>query len=59
MADGGGNMANKVVKTIPATKPMHSTAFQASTQKRRVAAYARVSTDNEHKEAGGLYEDDR
>ena len=51
MADGGGNMANKVVKTIPATKPMHSTAFQASTQKRRVAAYARVSTDKEEQES--------
>ena len=44
-------MANKVVKTIPATKPMHSTAFQASTQKRRVAAYARVSTDKEEQES--------
>ncbi len=51
MVDGGGNMANKVVKTIPATKPMHSTAFQASTQKRRVAAYARVSTDKEEQES--------
>lgn len=44
-------MAGKVVKMTPATKPMHSTPFQSATKKRRVAAYARVSTDKEEQES--------
>ena len=44
-------MADKVIKTIPATKPMHATPFQSATRKRRVAAYARVSTDKEEQES--------
>lgn len=44
-------MAGKVVKMTPATKPMHSTPFQSTTKKRRVAAYARVSTDKEEQES--------
>ena len=43
-------MAGKAVKTIPATKPLHATEFQTLTKKRRVAAYARVSTDKEEQE---------
>lgn len=44
-------MAGKVVKMTPATKPMHSNPFQSATKKRRVAAYARVSTDKEEQES--------
>lgn len=44
-------MAGKVVKMTPATKPLHTTPFQAATKKKRVAAYARVSTDHEEQES--------
>lgn len=43
-------MAEKVVKKIEATKPLYSTNFQSFSGKRRVAAYARVSTDKEEQE---------
>lgn len=49
--NGGGIMAGKNIKVTPATKPMHSTPFQSTTKKRRVAAYARVSTDKEEQES--------
>lgn len=44
-------MAGKNIKVTPATKPMHSAPFQSTTKKRRVAAYARVSTDKEEQES--------
>ena len=37
----------KTITTIPATKHIHSVARTAANTKRRVAAYARVSTDME------------
>ncbi len=43
-------MARKEVKVIAPTKPLHSTQFQDLTKRRRVAAYARVSTDKEEQE---------
>ena len=43
-------MAEKNVHKIEATKPLHSTDFQNLIKKRRVAAYARVSTDKEEQE---------
>lgn len=43
-------MAEKIIKKIEATKPMHATSFQSMSGKRRVAAYARVSTDREEQE---------
>lgn len=43
-------MGNKKVTVIEATRPLHSTEFQNITKKRRVAAYARVSTDKEEQE---------
>ncbi len=43
-------MADKKVKKIEATRPLHSTDFQNLMRKRRVAAYARVSTDKEEQE---------
>ena len=44
-------MADKKIKVTPATKPMHSTPYQSITRKKRVAAYARVSTDKEEQES--------
>lgn len=44
-------MAEKKIKKIEATKPLYSTSFQSFSQKRRVAAYARVSTDKEEQES--------
>ena len=44
-------MADKKIKVTPATKPMHSTTYQSSMRKKRVAAYARVSTDKEEQES--------
>ena len=44
-------MAEKAVKVIAASKPIHTTQFQSRTQKKRVAAYARVSTDKEEQES--------
>jgi DNA invertase Pin-like site-specific DNA recombinase len=38
---------SKTITVIPARKTLHSTAAQTKESKRRVAAYARVSTDNE------------
>jgi len=43
-------MPGKVVEVIEATIPLHSTEFTNLTQKKRVAAYARVSTDKEEQE---------
>ena len=43
-------MAEKKVTKIEATKPLHASPFQELTRKRRVAAYARVSTDKEEQE---------
>lgn len=44
-------MAGKAVKTIPATKPLYATQSRDYiSRKKRVAAYARVSTDREEQE---------
>ena len=43
-------MANKVITVIPATKSMFATPYQHTSQRKRVAAYARVSTDSEEQE---------
>lgn len=43
-------MAEKIIKKIEATKPLYSTGFQSISGKRRVAAYARVSTASEEQE---------
>ncbi len=44
-------MAEKKIKKIEATKPLYSNNFQNYSRKRRVAAYARVSTDKEEQES--------
>ena len=44
-------MAEKKVTRIEATKPLHSAQIQDLTKRRRVAAYARVSTDREEQES--------
>ena len=43
-------MANKTVKKIEATKPTLSAQYSTFTRKRKVAAYARVSTAKEEQE---------
>lgn len=43
-------MANKIITVIPATKSMFATPYQHTSQRKRVAAYARVSTDSEEQE---------
>ena len=43
-------MANKIVKKIEATKPTLSAQYSTFTRKRKVAAYARVSTAKEEQE---------
>ena len=43
-------MANKTVKKIEATKPTLSAQYSSFTRKRKVAAYARVSTAKEEQE---------
>lgn len=43
-------MANKTVKKIEATKPTLSAQYSIFTRKRKVAAYARVSTAKEEQE---------
>ena len=43
-------MAKKVVQKIEATKPTVSAQYSAFTRKRKVAAYARVSTAKEEQE---------
>ena len=43
-------MANKTVKKIEATKPALSAQYSTFTRKRKVAAYARVSTAKEEQE---------
>lgn len=44
-------MTEKKIKKIEATKPLYSNNFQNYSRKRRVAAYARVSTDKEEQES--------
>ena len=44
-------MAEKKITRIEATKPIHSAQIQDLTKKRKVAAYARVSTDREEQES--------
>lgn len=44
-------MAEKKVTKIEATKLLHSAQFQDLTKRRRVATYARVSTDREEQES--------
>lgn len=44
-------MAEKKIKKIEAKKPLYSNNFQNYSRKRRVAAYARVSTDKEEQES--------
>ena len=43
-------MAGKKITVIQPTKPLHSTEHQSLVKRRRVAAYARVSTDKEEQE---------
>ena len=43
-------MANKTVKKIEATKPTLSAQYSTFIRKRKVAAYARVSTAKEEQE---------
>ena len=43
-------MTNKKVKKIEATKPTLSAQYSTFTRKRKVAAYARVSTAKEEQE---------
>ena len=47
MTERGGKMRNTQVQVIPAKKPKVSSKSVLQTSKRRVAAYARVSTDSE------------
>ena len=43
-------MAGKKITVIQPTKPLHSPEHQSFAKRRRVAAYARVSTDKEEQE---------
>ena len=43
-------MAGKKITVIQPTKPLHSVEHQSLVKRRRVAAYARVSTDKEEQE---------